>query len=72
MDDRNTEFHIDLGNVAPLKDLSHGWTAISKTSTVIVFIDNNATHYAVVHFTKNRFFAFGFAGIEISFVTLYL
>ena len=53
MDDSNNEFHIDLGNIAPLKDLSHGWTVISKTSTEIVLRDNNATHNEEVHFTKN-------------------
>jgi hypothetical protein len=52
MDDSKNEFNITLSNADPLKDLSHGWTVISKTSTDIVLKDDNATHNEELHFTK--------------------
>ena len=52
MDDSKNEFKITLSNTNPLKDLSHGWTVISKTSTDIVLKDDNATHNEELHFTK--------------------
>ncbi len=53
IDDSNVnEFHMSIGNNAPLTDLDKGWLITSQTSTEIQMKDDSGSSNEELHFVK--------------------
>ena len=51
-DDGSNEFHMSLGNSAPLEELDRGWQVVAQSSTEIQLQDDDITHDRQLHLTK--------------------
>ena len=52
-DDSNTKFHISIGSIKPLSDLTGDWLILEKSETLISLKNDNSAKNEQVAFARN-------------------